>query len=238
MQKALGQMADNLEKVTEVQAQQSLPDLPDIADHQDDPVGVKDIKNLMADEAFSELPEIPPPEGLSTSLPGLFQETVNTESVPDMTLPEFDNPEIDPSPSVDPPLRFTDDPLPKLPDVPDLINATDITEEPLDEIVDIPREKPNVAHVPHLPPLPKPEPVPAPQPAPIIGPDTAVKEQFTEHGDDGNSIAVLSQYGEETRRWRANILRIMRAIIRDLQTDNAELESLLRHFELDRRTPL
>ena len=81
--------------------------------------------------------------------------------------------------------------------------------------------------------IPPPE---QPSKPPPIEPDPNVGETFLDHDEDGSSLMAMRSYREETRRWRRNMLELLQYMIADLQADNALLESMLRHYELSRRT--
>ena len=84
--------------------------------------------------------------------------------------------------------------------------------------------------------LPDPSEAPITQ-TPAVRLDPTTISSHWEHDLFSDAVQVLGDYKDESRRWRKNLLTILEQIVQDLRVDNCHLESILRHFELSRRSP-
>lgn len=93
-----------------------------------------------------------------------------------------------------------------------------------------------------LPPKSPPEqPLPVPPldftSSPHVSLDKTTIQSHWEHDLSADAITSLTDFRDESRRWRRGMLAILQMIVDDLRMDNAALESIIRHFELSRRSP-
>lgn len=73
--------------------------------------------------------------------------------------------------------------------------------------------------------------------SPVARLDQTTIQSHWEHDLFADAVMHLTDYKDESRRWRRNLLTILQMMVDDLRMDNAMLESILRHFELSRRSP-
>ena len=73
--------------------------------------------------------------------------------------------------------------------------------------------------------------------SPVVRLDQTTQQTHWEQDMFADAVAALGDYRDESRRWRANLISILQHINNDLRMDNTILESILRHFELSRRSP-
>lgn len=101
------------------------------------------------------------------------------------------------------------------------------------EPADTPRLAQPVYH--DLPDLPPPAPPAAHQPT---GPEPIDDLQILAQESQLDVTADLERWRTYEREYKHTLHDILRAIVADLQADYAELQSIRRHFELSRRTPV
>lgn len=223
--------AENLRKVTE----EMTPGFAEIdpASIQQDQQAVQFVDNTLGltEPAFEplELPDAPidPLAAFNEPLDVMSGMAPEAGELPDMPMPAVPVAGVmelprggDDLPSPSDFADFPNDPLP-LSDTPEMLM-------PLGDV----DNTPPVADMPDIPPpeVPRGQPLPAP--------DATVDETYFSQDEQATAINVMGRYREESRRWRKNMISILEGIVGDLQMDNVLLEGILRHFELNRRTPL
>ena len=73
--------------------------------------------------------------------------------------------------------------------------------------------------------------------SPVVRLDQTTQQTHWEQDLFSDAVAALTDYRDESRQWRRNLISILEHMCQDLRMDNTILESILRHFELSRRSP-
>lgn len=194
-------------------------------------------------------PSIPEMQGAAPEAPGREQEPLNLSA-----LPAFDSPLPPQEPQVPPatqtpvlPINIEAAPDIAAPQVqvqaPQPFEPSSASDSPIPEPqfqpplpLDLPGDK-----IEQAPDLKGVDPISvAPfvmDSSPVARLDDTTQQTHWEQDLFSDAVQNLGDYRDESRRWRRNIISILEYMCQDLRMDNTMLESILRHFELSRRSP-